>query len=89
MDGLKFELDAGEILVLTTQISKHIYDFLRVPCINSRINRWPQKTNRGILHKRTEADLDGEGVAEEVCEASNGSEHGALNELPCLVERLI
>ena len=35
---------------------------------------------------RKDVYLDGEGVAEEVCEASNGCEHGALHELPCLRE---
>lgn len=40
------------------------------------------------LHNGQEADLDGEGVAKEVCEASDGREHGALHELPCPRESL-
>lgn len=40
------------------------------------------------MRRRKEADLNAEGIAEEVGEPSDGREHGALHELPRPVERL-
>lgn len=40
------------------------------------------------MKEREQSNLNGEGIAEEVGEPSDGREHGALHELPRPVERL-
>lgn len=40
------------------------------------------------MKKGEQSNLNGEGIAEEVGEPSDGREHGALHELPRPVERL-